>query len=42
MGEMWHESVVGLELEGVNCALICASDPERDFRHGILGACDLI
>ena len=33
MREMWHESGLGLELEGTNYALIYASDLERDFRH---------
>ena len=31
---MWHESGLGLELEGINHALVYASHPEKDFRHG--------
>lgn len=31
---MWHESGLGFELEGINHALIYASDLEREFRRG--------
>ena len=34
MREMWLESGFGLKLEGINYALIRASDLKRDFRHG--------
>ena len=33
MRETWHECGLGLESEGINHALIYASDLERDFRH---------